>query len=281
MLWAALFSVAVCLGIWGWPALLWIVGLAALAFVLIWISDGLTHRGRLREALQPTGSLLFHMGLAWQEVTAARQQEKASPKASARAEQLVAQASIHDTDDSSPVSVQLPREFLFSYIDHNGGSSRRRVRVMGIASNDGRQYLDGYCLDRNATRTFRVDRIQGALADAETGELINVYSLLATTDKRRHMDYTPAKPEFSGSEAGEEFDDAEPGTTVLFTGFTKARKEELEAAAEAAGWEVRSTVSKSLDYLVCGPKAGPAKTSKAEEIGVTVIDEDVFEVLVT
>lgn len=149
----------------------------------------------------------------------------------------------------------LPREFLFSYTDHEGQSSRRRVRVMGIASNDGRQYLDGYCLDRNAMRTFRVDRIQGEMTDAETGELVNVYRLLAGTDKRRHMDYTPAKPDFSSPETGEEFDAEEPPITVLFTGFAKARKAELEAAAEAAGLEVRSTVSKSLDYLVCGPKA--------------------------
>lgn len=175
----------------------------------------------------------------------------------------------------------LPREFIFTYTDHEGQSSRRRVRVMGIASNDGRQYLDGYCLDRNAVRTFRVDRIQGDLTDIETGELLNVYRLLASTENRRHMDYTPAKPEFSWSQVGEEFDDAEPPTTVLFTGFAKARKEELEAAAQASGWKVRSTVSKSLDYLVCGPKAGPAKVSKAEELGVMVIDEDMFEAMTT
>ncbi|WP_052369824.1 helix-turn-helix transcriptional regulator [Comamonas aquatica] len=173
----------------------------------------------------------------------------------------------------------MPREFLFSYTDHEGQSSRRRVRVMGIASNDGRQYLDGYCLDRNAMRTFRVDRIQGEMTDAETGELVNVYRLLAGTDKRRHMDYTPAKPDFSSPETGEEFDAEEPPITVLFTGFAKARKAELEAAAEAAGLEVRSTVSKSLDYLVCGPKAGPAKVTKAEGLGVEVIDEYVFEAI--
>lgn len=175
----------------------------------------------------------------------------------------------------------LPREFLFSYTDHEGQSSRRRVRVMGIASNDGRQYLDGYCLDRNAMRTFRVDRILGEMTDAETGELVNVYRLLAGTDKRRHMDYAPPKAEFSWSEAGEEFDHVEAPTTVLFTGFAKARKQELEAMAEAAGWEVRSTVSQSLDYLVCGPKAGPAKVSKANQLGLLMLDENKFQSLVS
>jgi len=174
----------------------------------------------------------------------------------------------------------LPREFLFSYTDAEGQSSRRRARVMGIASNDGRQYLDGFCLDRNAVRTFRVDRIQGDLTDAETGELVNVYRLLAGTDKRRHMDYVPPqKTGVDGSEFGEEFDSEEAPTTVLFTGFAKARKQELEAAALAAGWVVRSTVSDSLDYLVAGPKAGPTKLVKAQELFITVLDEDEFYAL--
>lgn len=176
-------------------------------------------------------------------------------------------------------TLSLPREFRFAYTDQEGQASRRRVRVMGISSNDGRQYLDGFCLDRNAARTFRVDRVQGDLTDAETGELVNVYRLLASTDQRRLMDYTPSKAEVVWSELHEEFDE-EPPTTVLFTGFPKARKEALEAAAVAAGWVVRSTVSQSLDYLVTGPKAGPAKVTKANGLFVTVIDEDVFEALI-
>lgn len=207
----------------------------------------------------------------------------ASPLQPLSSDTVLPQQEAPTDQPASPPSdaLSLPREFLFAYTDHEGQSTRRKVRVMGIASNDGRQYLDGYCLDRNAMRTFRVDRIQGEMTDAETGELVNVYRLLAGTDKRRHMDYTPPKTEFSWSEAGEDFEHEEAPTTVLFTGFAKARKQELEAMAEAAGWEVRSTVSQSLDYLVCGPKAGPAKVSKAEELGTTVIDEDVFGVLVS
>lgn len=149
---------------------------------------------------------------------------------------------------------------------------------MRIASNDGRQYLEGFCLERNAMRTFRVDRIDGDLTDAETGELLNVYMLLASTKARSKMDYTPLAFDASWN-GSRENEAAISATTVLFTGFTKARKTALEAVAEAVGWEVRSTVSKSLDYLVCGPKAGSAKVSKAEEFGIEVINEVVFSVL--
>lgn len=205
---------------------------------------------------------------------------RVSPRAS---QPLVMQAEVAPNRAPAvdePVALSLPREFLFAYINHQGQPSSRRVRVMGIASNDGRQYLDGYCLDRDALRTFRVDRIQGDLADLETGELVNVYRLLAGTDKRRQMDYKPAKSDFSWLEDGEVFDEEEPLTTVMFTGFAKARKEELEALAEAAGWEIRTTVSKSLVYLVRGPKAGLAKLSKAEVLAVRVIDETVFDSLI-
>lgn len=210
---------------------------------------------------------------------------RVSPRASQplvmQAEETPDRASIPEPVVEAPGALSLPREFLFVYINHQGQSSRRKVRVMGIASNDGRQYLDGYCLERDALRTFRVDRIQGDLTDTETGELVNVYRLLADTDKRRQMDYTPAKSDFSWLEDGEEFDEAESLTTVVFTGFAKARKEELEALAKAAGWEVRTSVSESLDYLVCGPKAGPTKVTKAEELEVTVVDEDIFVILTT
>lgn len=196
-------------------------------------------------------------------------------------------AAAHTPEPSpTPEPQALPREFLFSYIDHYGQTSRRRVRVMRIASNDGRQYLEGFCLERNAMRTFRVDRIDGDLTDAETGELLNVYMLLASTKARSQMDYTPSAFAGAWGDEDEAFDggggDDEAttsATTVLFTGFSRTRKAELEAAARAAGWVVRSTVGPTLDYLVTGPKAGPAKIAKANELLVTVIDEEVFELL--
>lgn len=175
----------------------------------------------------------------------------------------------------------LPREFLFSYVDHDGQATRRRVRVMSLSSNDGRQYLDGYCLDRQAMRTFRVDRIQGDLTDMETGELVNVYLLLASTNERRKMDYSPSVVD----EVWPDFDslpnDLGSLTTVLFTGFDKAHKAELENIAIAAGWVVHSTIGPRLDYLVIGKRAGSKKLSRAKELSVTVVNEADFLSLIS
>ena len=50
--------------------------------------------------------------------------------------------------------------------------------------------------------------------------------------------------------------------------------------AYATGWDVRTTVGSTLDYLVTGPRAGSSKVSKAEELGVSVIDEAAFRSMI-
>jgi len=59
-------------------------------------------------------------------------------------------------------------------------------------------------------------------------------------------------------------------SSVCFTGFGP-RKEELRAEAEAAGYHVTATVTKTLDYLVCGPEPGPSKVAQAGQRGVRVV----------
>ena len=59
---------------------------------------------------------------------------------------------------------------------------------------------------------------------------------------------------------------------VCFTGFGP-RKTELRAEAEAAGYHVASSITKSLDYLVCGPSPGPVKLDHAKERQVKILSE--------
>lgn len=56
----------------------------------------------------------------------------------------------------------------FSYMDADGFPSERRVRVHSV---DG-DLLTGFCLLRQAERTFRLDRIQGKIVRESTGEMI-------------------------------------------------------------------------------------------------------------
>ena len=166
--------------------------------------------------------------------------------------------------------VTLPCTFIFSYRGQDGDHSRRTVNVTAISASGGHAYLEGFCHDRMDIRTFRTDRIRGDLTDAETGEMVPVKRLLSSVRTRTSMDYRPPASSPQSRPA------KEWQTSVLFTGFAASRRDELELLADAAGWDVRVAVGKTLDYIVAGPRGGPSKISKAEELGVAVIDEDMF-----
>ena len=63
---------------------------------------------------------------------------------------------------------------------------------------------------------------------------------------------------------------------ILFTGFPKDKRADLEEQATEEGMIVRTRVTKALDFLCVGPKAAPSKQAQAEERGTTVLDEMAF-----
>ena len=63
------------------------------------------------------------------------------------------------------------------------------------------------------------------------------------------------------------------GQAFVLTGtFPTLKREEAKAMLEAAGAKVAGSVSKKTNYLVAGAEAG-SKLSKAQELGVAVLDE--------
>src|SRR6056297_3041280 len=71
------------------------------------------------------------------------------------------------------------------------------------------------------------------------------------------------------------------GKTFVVTGaLQRYKREEIEAKIEQLGGRASGSVSSKTDYLIAGDKAGSKKT-KAEQLGVTVIDEDQFDRLVS
>ena len=65
------------------------------------------------------------------------------------------------------------------------------------------------------------------------------------------------------------------GKTILFTGTLSKPRQEFEKQAEEAGAKLLSAVSKNLNYLVVGEKAG-SKLEKAQKLGVQTLTEQEF-----
>lgn len=71
------------------------------------------------------------------------------------------------------------------------------------------------------------------------------------------------------------------GKTVVLTGtLPSLSREEATALIEAAGGKTSSSVSKKTDYILAGAEAG-SKLTKAQELGVRILDEAEFRQLLT
>jgi DNA ligase (NAD+) len=88
--------------------------------------------------------------------------------------------------------------------------------------------------------------------------------------------------------AGVHWQDLEPtataegrlhGKTFVLTGtLPNLSRDEAKALIEAAGGKVTGSVSKKTDYVVAGTEAG-SKLDKAQELGITVLDEHGFRAM--
>jgi len=70
------------------------------------------------------------------------------------------------------------------------------------------------------------------------------------------------------------------GMRVVFSGkMISGSRSEMKKNAQALGAQVQSSVSSKTDMLICGEKVGPTKIAKAEKLGIRIIKEEDYNLL--
>jgi NAD-dependent DNA ligase len=141
----------------------------------------------------------------------------------------------------------------FIYQDARGNITAREITDISETE----AYLQGYCHLANDLRTFRKDRVLEVLSNSGDIEL-----------KLKH--YIAISPPPKAPPKSHHLLD------VCFTGFKSEDKKRLKEMAESTGMVVRSSVTRSLNFLCCGYNAGPKKIEKARAQNVIALREEQF-----
>jgi predicted DNA-binding transcriptional regulator YafY len=78
-------------------------------------------------------------------------------------------------------AIRTGHRIRFAYQSHDGSRSNRHIEPYAVMHTDGRWYLIGHCLSRQALRTFRLDRVTGLEVTRAT------FRRPADFDPRRHL----------------------------------------------------------------------------------------------
>ncbi len=144
-------------------------------------------------------------------------------------------------------------DISFIYQDASGNITARNLSE--ISETD--EYLQGICLSSAELRTFRKDRILEKITDQNTLE-----------DRLQfHVSVNP--PPKAPPKSHHLLD-------ICFTGFKSDDKKRLIEYSQNASFIVRSSVTRSLNFLCCGYNAGPSKIKKARKQGVVALTEEQF-----
>ena len=144
-------------------------------------------------------------------------------------------------------------EINFIYQDARGNITARVISDIS----ETKEYLQGFCQTANDLRTFRKDRILETLEGNENTESKLNY----------HISVNP--PPKAPPKSHNLLD-------VCFTGFKSDDKKRIKEQAESKGLTIRSSVTRSLNFLCCGYNAGPKKIEKARSQGVIALNEEQF-----
>ena len=132
------------------------------------------------------------------------------------------------------------------------------------------------------------------LANASEKELINVdeigeviaksvvdfFSLFENNDIINRLKSYGIQLEVSEEELSNQTNKLDGNTFVVSGLFTKVSRNELKQLIEQNGGKLSSSISKKTNFVIAGDKMGPSKRIKAEDLGLAIITEDDFLLMI-
>lgn len=163
-------------------------------------------------------------------------------------------------------SVTLPDsvELICSYVNANGQASIQHLANFTVDDEENPKYIQGWSIKHDRPITLVPARIVKIYDSLEAAENEFCQSDL---DETRHLSSSISLGKTQTME-------------ICFTGFPKAIKESLNTIAESNGMKVRTRVTKNLNVLCCGEKAGPKKLEEAMAKGIFILNKSQFEAMI-
>lgn len=171
-------------------------------------------------------------------------------------------------DDEFPASFLDDSEAVVVHFDYENAEGELSSRTVSVYEVD-YPYFTGMCHTQAGERTFRFDRIVGLVFLNESQQFIAPYEL---HDLLRGYNEQDLRRQRRAEQKNQ--------LEILFTGFSKALRADLEEIAKLSGMKVRKTVTENLDFICDGPRAGPVKQKQAAEVGAAFISGDQFKALI-
>ncbi|OCG39340.1 hypothetical protein A9G28_09775 [Gilliamella sp. Fer1-1] len=157
------------------------------------------------------------------------------------------------------------KDIEFSYSDANDDISYRLLNLNKVLINQHSEiYFSGICAVRDEIRTFKVDRI---ISTIEYN--YHDYSIKQFLTQVLQISNNAGSSRKKSKAKKETFD-------VHFTGFKQSDKKRLIELAEEKDLTVRKSVTQNLQILCIGYNASQNKIEKAQEMGISIMNESDF-----
>ena len=123
---------------------------------------------------------------------------------------------------------------------------------------------------------INVDEIGEVIAKS----VVNFFSLFENNDIINRLKSYGVQLEVSEEELSNQTNKLDGNTFVVSGVFTKVSRNELKQLIEQNGGKLSSSISKKTNFVIAGDKMGPSKRIKAEDLGLAIITEDDFLLMI-